>query len=310
MRYVELHARSAFSFLEGASVPEAMVYACARQQIPAIAVLDRNGFCGSPRVHLTGKSNDIKAHVGVELSVGKTPTSQSSYYSLLVENRIGYQNLCRLITKTKLRTNKNRPTAATLEELEEHAEGLICLTGDEDGPLAQALKSGSKDEARRLLDQLQSMFGRNNVYVELQRHFRPEQEYRNHVAIELAREFNLPLLATNGVLYATPDDRQVLDALTCVKHKCTLDEAGDRLQINSERYIRRSEEMVRLFADLPEAIANTSELSSRLGFTLENLGYKFPTYQAPAGETQISLLRAQVQRGAQDRYRPVTDRVR
>ena len=310
MRYVELHARSAFSFLEGASVPEAMVYACARQQIPAIAVLDRNGLYGSPRAHLTGKSNDIKAHVGVELSVGKTPTWQSSYYSLLVENRIGYQNLCRLITKTKLRTNKNKPTAATIEELEEHAEGLICLTGDEDGPLAPALKSGSKDEARRLLDQLQSMFGRNNVYVELQRHFRPEQEYRNHVAIELAREFNLPLLATNGVLYATPDDRQVLDALTCVKHKCTLDEAGDRLQINSERYIRRSEEMVRLFADLPEAIANTSELSSRLEFTLENLGYKFPTYQAPAGETQISFLRAQVQRGAQDRYRPVTDRVR
>src|SRR5690242_4354877 len=261
MRYVELHARSTFSFLEGASVPEAMVYACVRQQIPAIAVLDRNGLYGAPRVHLTGKSNGIKSHVGAELSIGET-ASRSSYYPLLVENRVGYQNLCRLITKTKLRTNKNKPAAATLEELEEHAEGLICLTGDEDGSLAQALKSGDKDEARQLLDRLQSIFGHNSVYAELQRHFRPEQEYRNHAAIELAQEFKLPLLATNGVLYATPDERQVLDALTCVKHKCTLDEAGDRLQINSERHIRRSEEMMRLFADLPEAIANTSELSS------------------------------------------------
>src|SRR5205807_734960 len=167
---------------------------------------------------------------------GDTTASSSSYYPLLVENRVGYQNLCRLITKTKLRTSKNKPSMATLAELEEHAEGLVCLTGDEDGPLAQALKSGGKREGRRLLDRLTSIVGRNNVYVEVQRHFRPEQEHRNHAAIDLAREFGLPLLASNGVLYAIPDDRQVLDALTCVKQKCTLDEAGDRLQINSRRH--------------------------------------------------------------------------
>jgi error-prone DNA polymerase len=310
MQFVELHARSAFSFLEGASVPEALAYACANKQLPAMALLDRNGLYGSPRFHLTAKSNKIKSHVGAELSVGETQASKSCHYPLLVKNRAGYQNLCRLITKTKLRTDKNKPTAATLAELEEHAEGLVCLTGDEDGPLAQALKSGNKDDARCLLDRLQSIFGRSNVYVELQRHFRPEQEHRNHAAIDLAREFDLPLLASNGVRYATPDDRHLLDALTCVKHKCTLDEAGDRLQINSQRHVRSGAEMLKLFSDLPDAVANTSELSSRLEFTLENLGYEFPHYPVPEGETEISYLRVQVAKGSLERYQPVTDRAR
>ena len=310
MQFVELHARSAFSFLEGASVPEALAYASARLQLPAMAVLDRNGLYGAPRFHMIAKSNKIKSHVGAEFSVGETQESKSCYYPLLVKNRAGYQSLCRLITKIKLRTNKNKPTAATLTELEEHAEGLVCLTGDEDGPLAQALQSGDKDEARRFLDRLQSIFGKNNVYVELQRHFRPEQEHRNHAAIDLARELGLPLVASNGVRYATPDDRHLLDALTCVKYRCTLDEAGDRLQINSQRHVRSGAEMLKLFSDLPEAVANTCELSSRLEFTLENLGYEFPHYPVPDGETEISYLRTQVAKGSLERYRPVSDRAR
>ncbi len=148
------------------------------------------------------------------------------------------------------------------------------------------MRTGGKEQARELLERLRSVFGRNNVYVELQRHFRPEQEYRNHAAIDLARELNLPLLATNGVLYATADDRHVLDALTCVKQKCTLDEAGQRLQINGERHVRTREEMIEIFQDMPEAIANTSELSANLEFTLEKLGYEFPKYLVPSGETQ------------------------
>jgi len=308
MQYVELHARSAFSFLEGASVPESLADACVHQQLPAMALLDRNGVYGSARFHMATKTHKLKSHVGAEISVGETAGPQMPYYPLLVENRAGYRNLCGLITKTKLRADKNKPTAATLTELEEHAAGMVCLTGDENGPLALALESGGKSEARKLLDRLMSVFGRKSVYVELQRHFRPEQEHRNHAAIELAREFGLPLLATNGALYANQDDRQVLDALTCVKHKCALDEAGSRLQINAARHIRTGHEMALLFRDLPEAIANTSELSSRLEFTLQDLGYEFPRYPAPSGETDASFLRVQTMKGARERYRPVTER--
>src|SRR5579859_3917935 len=214
MQYAELHARSAFSFLEGASVPEALAHACLAKQLPAMALLDRNGLYGSPRFHFAAKANSISAHVGAELSVVNTGSSES-HYPLLVRDRTGYANLCRLITKTRLRVPKNQMSAATLDELEEHADGLVCLTGDEDGPLAAALRAGGVSYARRLLERLISAFRKENVYVELQRHFRAAQESRNHAVIDLAREFKLPLLATNGVLYAGPDERRVLDALTC-----------------------------------------------------------------------------------------------
>ena len=311
MPYIELHARSAFSFLAGASLPESLAYACVQRELPAMALLDRSGVYGSARFHVTAKANNIKAHVGAEISVlGGLGSPGSSYYPLVVQSRKGYQNLCRLITKTKLRALKNTPTAATLPELEEQASGLLCLTGDEDGPLAQALYSGGKAEGRYLLEHVIHIFGPGNVYVELQRHFRPDQEYRNHAAIELARELKVPLLATNGVLYATPSDSEVLDALTCIKNKCTLDTAGTRLQVNSKRHVRSNREMAQIFADLPEAIAHTTELSSRLEFTLENLGYRFPPYRVPEGGTEIEFLRAEVLKGAHDRYRSITEKVR
>src|SRR5499425_2449662 len=195
LRYAELHARSAFTFLEGASLPEALVFACGQNQIPAMALLDRNGFYGSPRFHSAAQQEKIKAHIGVELSVADTPRADAPNYPLLCASQAGYKNLCRLITKTKLRVPKNTPSAASIEELKEHSEELICLTGDEKGPLAQALRQGGAEEARRCLEELVSVFDKSNVYVELQRHFHREQEARNQAAIALARELKLPLLA-------------------------------------------------------------------------------------------------------------------
>ena len=130
--YVELHARSAFSFLEGASLPEELVSTCHELSIPAMALLDRNGVYGSPRFHINAKKNEIKAHIGSEIT-----TTDGSDYPLLVKNRTGYQNLCRLITLMKMRARKGEG-AATPDEIARHSEGLICLTGGEQGPLAHA----------------------------------------------------------------------------------------------------------------------------------------------------------------------------
>ena len=303
--YIELHSRSAFSFLEGSSLPEGLALTCAQHGLPAMALLDRNGVYGAPRFHLAAKECGIKAHIGAELSV-----AEGGNYPLLVESRMGYQNLCRLITTTKLRTPKDKVATATLDELEAHAQGLICLTGDEHGPLAHALKTGGLAAGRQLLQRLISIFGAQNVYVELQRHLNRYQESRNQSAVTLAREFNLPLLATNGVFYATPAEREIADVFTCIKNKCRLDTAGRLLAQNSQRHIRNAKEMSYVFADLPEAIANTAELSSRLQFTLENLGYEFPRYPVPEGETMNSFLRKRTWEGARTRYRPVTERVR
>ena len=228
--YVELHSRSAFSFLEGASLPEALALTAADLGLPSMAVLDRNGFYGSPRFHMAAKKGGLRAHVGAELSV--TDGQGTAYYPLLCETRTGYQNLCRLITRTKLRVPKHSESSAQLSELEECAAGLICLTGDEHGPLACALQDGM-NAGRRLLTRLKAIFGDRNVFVELQRHFHREQESRNQAAIDLARELNLPVLATNGVSYATAADREILDVFTCIKNKRQLATGGRLLCANS-----------------------------------------------------------------------------
>ena len=307
MQYVELHARSAFSFLEGGSIPEALAIAAAGLNLPGMAVLDRNGFYGSARFHMAAQKTGIRAHVGTELSV--THESGITNYPLLCESQLGYQNLCRLITQTKLRVPKHSGSSAAFHELEEHATGLICLTGDERGPLAHAMQNGGMATGRTLLSKLKAIFGAGNVYVELQRHFQRDQEQRNRCAIELARELSLPLIATNGVSYATAADREILDVFTCIKNKRQLATGRRLLSHNSERYIRTPEEMAQIFADIPEAISNTVELSSRLQFSLEKLGYQFPRYPVPPGETMDSFLYARTWEGARYRYKPVTDRV-
>jgi len=300
--YVELHSRSAFSFLEGASIPEELIAVCANLGMPAMALLDRDGVYGSPRFHLAAKKARIKAHIGAEV------TCTSGFrLPLLVASRAGYQNLCRLITKMKLRARRKEGGCASGSDFIEHAGGLICLTGGEEGPLAAALTQGGPQAAFEAVKQLteifrQSNLGQSNVYVELQRHFRREEEYRNRVAIEIAEALQLPLLATNGVNYSTPRERELADAFTALQHHRTLATAGRLLAPNAERYLKSPAAMRALFADFPKAIANTVELSSRLEFTLNDLGYEFPRYPVPEGETMMSFLRERTREGMQSRY--------
>ena len=301
--YIELHARSAFSFLEGASLPEELISVCAELNGSAMALLDRDGLYGAPRFHIAAKKLGIKAHIGAEITLS-TQHSALSTLPLLVENRTGYQNLCRLITLMKLRAPKHaKPgeVAATVDELAAHAEGLICLTGGDDGPLAYALRSGF-DEGVATSEKLADIFGKNNVYAELQRHFNRDEESRNQAVVEVARRAGLPLLATNGVCYASAARRQLADVLTCIRNHVQLETAGRLLARNSERFLKPASAMWKLFADLPEAIAQTRELSSRLDFTLQDLGYEFPKYPVPDGETMDSFLRKRTYEGARWRY--------
>src|SRR5438067_4389840 len=301
--YVELHSRSAFSFLEGASLPEALIAVCADYGMPAMALLDRNGVYGAARFHLAAQKFKLGAHIGAEVTVEDYLFVEAgpASYPLLVESREGYQNLCKLITRTKLRAKKEE-SAARIEELEEHATGLICLTGGDDGPLSEALIRGGYDEGVRTVERMMRIFGPQNIYLELQRHFDRREEARNQVAVAIARKLRLPILASNGVSYATAAEREILDVFTCIRHHRQLENAGHLLSINSERFIRTTAEMEQLFADLPEAISNTVELSGRLKFTLKDLGYEFPQYPIPEGETMISFLRDRTREGMRRRY--------
>jgi error-prone DNA polymerase len=299
--YVELHARSAFSFLEGASLPEELASCASELGQGALAIADAHGVYGAPRFHLAAKKLGIRALIGAEVA-----SQDESRFTLLVENKQGYRNLCRLITRTKFREGKpgkpENPYATDLD-FTEFAEGLVCLTGGMEGPLVK------HDNLQPQLDRLTGIFGAGNVYVELQRHGSREQEARTQALVELAKG-KLPMLATNGVTHATPARRELQDVLTCIRHKTTLDEAGQLLSINAERYLKTPREMCRLFGDLPEACANTLELAARLDFTLEDLGYEFPRYPVPSGETESSYLRKLTDAGARRRYQPYYDRTR
>jgi len=294
--YIELHARSAFSFLEGSSIPEEMVEVCAERGMGAMAMLDRDGVYGAPRFYHAATKKGIRAHIGAEVT-----TPEGWRFPLMVESRAGYQNLCRAITLMKLRDRKGVGSIAS-EELAAYAKGLVCLTGGEEGPLAYALAQGGMARATEVVEELCGIFGRGNVYVELQRHYCREEEARNQAAIEIARKLSLPLLATNCASYAQPQQRELLDVFTCIRHHRNLSNAGRLLTRNAERHLKLPKEMARLFADLPEAIANTTSLSSRLEFSLNDLGYEFPKYPVPDGGTEMEFLRARAHEGRIRRY--------
>jgi error-prone DNA polymerase len=310
--YIELHAASAFSFLAGASQPEALIERAAELGMPALALADRNGLYGAARFHTMAKKTGVRAHIGAEIAVSSfgnrlTPASWLPHQCpaepprllLLCASQTGYQNLCQLITRFKMREATKAEGAATLEDLEEFSAGLICLTGGNEGPLAAALADNGQTGARKLADRLTAIYGRSNLYLELQRHGQREEECRNQSLLSLASSLNLPVIATNGVRYATENDREILDVLTTIRHHTSLDQAGRLLSLNSSRQLRC---MQCLFADLPEAIANTRIVSDRLEFTLDNLGYKFPHSPVPDGETMDSFLEKRVEEGVRKRY--------
>jgi error-prone DNA polymerase len=318
--YVELHASSAFSFLEGASQPEGLIRAAVETKLPAMALLDRNGLYGAARFHSSAKANGVRAHIGAEIAVSdlglcvRPPhwlphqhLTQPARLPLLCTSRTGYQNLSQLITRFKMRERHKCEGAATMDDLAEFHEGLLCLTGGEEGPLAAALQRGGQSAGRECVEQLVEVFGQKNVYVELQRHGDRAEEVRNQAALRIAESLRLPVLATNGVRYATQYEREVLDVFTSIRHHVSLDQAGRLLQGNSLRQVRSARTMRHIFRDLPDAIENSLLVSQRLEFELNDLGYEFPLYDTPTGEPMDVFLKKRVAEGIENRYAPKCD---
>jgi error-prone DNA polymerase len=327
--YIELHAASAFSFLQGASLPETLVERAAALGYPALALLDADGVYGAPRFHKAAARAGLRAIIGAELTmvsgqpaagsrrIGHTKSLLAHTWRLpvLVAAQAGYQNLCRLVTRMKMRAPEpGSPTrqprwggkgegALAIEELEGFTTGLVALAGR---PLLEARMYG----VGGLLDRLIGLFGRDNVCVELQRHFLRDEEEDNVALTELARAFRVPVIATNGVRFAEPSDRPLFDVLTCVHHRTTLDTAGRLLARNAERFLKSPDVMAQLFADRPDALAGTRDLAARLEYTMADLGYRFPKYPVPAADSEMSFLRHITEAGARDRYRPYSDKAR
>src|SRR6059058_5317515 len=333
MSYIELHANSAFSFLRGASFPEQLVQVAAELEMPALALLDRNGVYGSQRFSVAAREQKVRPIIGAELTM-----EDGSVLPVLVASRLGYANLCSLLTQAHLRSEVKGECAVKWDELPEFAQGLIALLGlgsvgcqpavfgslpktssthvcQSDHAVQQAAgqsrltacsPQNTEDRAQCLID----AFGRENVYVEVQRHFLRGEDRINRTLIDLASKFRLAVIATNGVQYAKPYGRQVLDVFTCIREHTHLDLAGKLLSQNSERHLKSDAEMRAIFRDLPDAITNTERLADRLQFSLKNIGYEFPEYLVPDGHTMNSFLRTIVLFGAQQRYESITKKVK
>ncbi|MGH0031924.1 MAG: error-prone DNA polymerase [Myxococcota bacterium] len=294
--YVELRARSAFSFLEASSNPEDLVARAAELDQPALALGDRDGLYGIPRFHQAAERAGVRGIVGAELCVARDvprpdapPAAQPrDALRLLVETPRGYRNLSRLLSAGHRRGEKGEALVGW-DEVAEHATDLVALVRG-DATLSPAL-----------LDRARSVFG-GRLWVDVSRHASRESERACRRAADLAGCTGVPVVATNDVRHARPEGRRLFDALTCLREKTSLDRAGRRLARNALHHLRPREEMVAQFADQPRWITASRAIAERCAFDLGNLGYRFPEFPIPPGETQASLLRILTEHGARSRY--------
>jgi error-prone DNA polymerase len=286
--YVELGASSAFSFLRAASLPEDLAARAAELDLPALALSDVGGVYGMPRFHHAAALRGLRAIVGARL-----PVDGIGEIRLLCESRRGYANLCRLLTIG----HRGRPKGAcesTVADLEQHATGLTCLAGPRLSPISLAT-----------VDILVRIYSKSHLAIEVSRHLDRLETVRTRRLIDLADAAGLPLVATNDVQHARTEGKQLHDVLTCIREHVSLDAAGRRLLPNAEWRLKDSATMRRLFADRPDAIRQASVIAERCAFGLENLGYRFPDYPTPPGESMPGLLRKLTFAGARERYEPL-----
>src|SRR6266851_3615027 len=314
--YIELRMRSAFSFLEGASTPEDLAARAAELGYPAVALGDRDGLYGAPRFYSAAKNAGLRQIVGAELTL-----DDDSRLYVLVPDRERYKNLCRMITDAKMRvlnpgalTRDGSPappaypakgeSRITIDQIERYGSGLICLAGGVMSPLSRMLVRG--EDPRSLADRLRAIFDAGNFNIDLQRHLDPGEERLNRKLAALAGATGIPLVASNDVCHGGAD-RQLLDVLTCIRLKTTLEEAGRALWINNQRHLKSPAEMAALFRDLPRAVAASRAIAERCAFQLCDMGYRFPDYPLPPGETPDSYLRILTYAGARERWRNAID---
>lgn len=284
-----LWCKTNFSFLEGASHPDELVLEAQRLGLPAIAITDRDGVYGSVRAHLKARELGIKLIVGSELTL-----EDGSTLVLLAQSRQGYANLCRLITKGRLRHEKGK-SSVSWGEICEHAAGLIALWGGE-----RSLLVGRTDPSA-IAGLLLQAFG-DRLYAMVARHFRASEPQTEALLRERAVRHGVPLLAAVEVLYHLPARRPLQDVLTCIRHGVTLSQARTLLKPNAEHALKTPHAMAALFADDPALLERCDEVAARCEFSMSELRYRYPSERLPDGNASAQWLRTLVACGAVKRY--------
>ncbi len=319
--YCELHCHSYYSLLDAASAPEALVEAAAAEGVAALALTDHDGLYGAVAFWRAAQARGVRPIIGAELTL-----AHGSHLTLLAETQAGYANLSRLISIGQLAGSKGNPRLA-IEDVARHAGGLLCLTGCPQGAVAAAVLADDTPRARRAAGRLADIFGRDRTWVEVQRHWLPDDARLNAGLVAVAQGTGLPVVATNDVHYAAPEGHRLREVLTATRLNCSLGELVARLppglvaaQASTEFYLKSEAEMAALFADLPHAITETQAIAERCSVDLDFSQRRTPAFPPqtadftaglPAGETPFSYLYRLSHAGLTERsegsqYRPVT----
>lgn len=286
LRYAELHCRTNYTFLEGASHPDELVTRAAALGMSALAITDRNSLAGVVRAHVAAKEAKLKLLIGAEITPVDAPP-----VVLWATNRVGYTNLCRLITHGRRNAPKGE-CRLVLADMAKRAEGLLAgvVLNQIRGPLCA-----------QTLTRYRDLFG-DRVYALAELHRGPNDRQRLAEWQQQTQQAGIPLVAANDVHCHARERQQLQDVLTAIRHGCTVAELGERRFPNAERHLQSAAEMSALFADCPDAVARTIEVSDRCNFSLDELRYEYPEELCPRGLTPIEHLINLTWRGAKDRY--------
>lgn len=287
--YAELHCRSNFSFLEGASHPDELVSRSAELGHAALAITDRNSLSGVVRAHVAAKAAGLQLLVGAEITL-----VDAAAVLIWAPDRAAYGRLTRLLTLGRRAAPKGE-CRLTFNDLANHAEGL--LTG-------VLLASGGRqppDDRHADLQRYRDLFG-DRCYAVAELHRGPADPRLLEQMMQTAREARVPLVAANDVHYHVAERRPLQDVLTAIRHGCTVAELGERIFPNGERYLKAPADMLELFAACPQAVARTVELTQRCNFSLDELRYEYPEELSPPGITPLEYLTRLTWEGARERY--------
>ena len=300
--YVELHAKSFYSFGVGASHPHELLAQAKEYGYGSLALTDTN-LCGALEFARLANSLGIRPITGGELTL-----MDGSRVTLLAKTRRGYANISRLFTLAN--AVDRREPRLDCRHLPAHAEGIILLTGGRDSCLARLALAGQRQKAAARLREYAGWYGPDSVYVELQRNFLQGDTMRNRKLAGVADEAGIPLVATNDVHYHAPERYRLQNALVAVRLNTTIDQALPHLRPNDHLYLKPPAEMARLFADFPEAVANTVRIAEECAFDLStDLGYTLPEPALPEGYTAESYLKRLCYEAAARRYGSVSKRI-
>jgi error-prone DNA polymerase len=294
--YAELHCRSQFSFLHGASSPERLVEVAHELGLSALALTDRNGLYGVVRFAQAAREVGMRTVFGAEVSCA------GGDLVVIAEGPSGYVALSQALTDGQMRGAKSHPVFDVASLAERVRGQCFVLTGAHDGPLARALHTDGPRAARRSLELLVEAFGRDRVLVEVWNHGDPLDVWRNDALVGVAAECDVDTIATNDVSYAMPSDHVLACALAAVRHRCSLDELDARLPPAATACLRSAAEQQRRFARYPGVVERTSEIARAAAFDLSLIAPRLPPYPCPNGLSEIQFLRQLTETGGRRRY--------